>query len=804
MPGFKASDGQKAGLEIWRVEKMEVNNWPEDQYGSFYSGDCYVCLKTVDKPTGREQDIYFWLGKECSQDEQGVAAYKTVELDDMLGGAPVQHRETQGHESKAFLALFKNGIKYLEGGIESGFKHVDRDAYEPKLLHLKGKRNVRVMQVELSGNSLNEGDVFVLDCGLKLYQWNGGDSNKYEKFEGMKIVNGINNDERGGKAEVTFMDSGKNETDEFWAALGGKPARIKSADEGGDDAAMKVPEPVLFGLSDASGSMEITEVARACKFDRDLLNGDDVFLLDGGTEIFVWVGKKSSKEEKQKGMSYGMDYLSQSGRPSWTPITRLMETGETQVFKSFFGVWDKPKFVDAAEKAEKRADDVGDMYQRKAREAEDKMAPTNGSVQAWRVENFAKVPVPESELGQFHAGDSFLLLYSYETPQGKEAWIIYFWQGRDSSQDEKACVAKFAVDLDDELGGDPVQVRVTQGKEPNHFLTLFQGRMIVHEGGVASGFKNRDDVNSMDTDGISLFHVRGTTELNTRAVQVAEVAGSLNSGDVFVLLTPGTMYVWYGKGANAQERTCGMTIANILKGTRGVMEVNEGEEPEAFWSGVGGQGEYASGAVAEQGAKEPRLFQCSNALGYFKVEEIFDFVQDDLIQDDIMLLDTYECVYVWIGNDSNREERDKALDTALNYVEQCGDGRDASTPVFRIAAGAEPITFTCNFLGWDASKAADFTDPYLMALAEQTKAAAASGGGLVAATRDDIGYKKWEQHTFEIEDLANNKIDNVDPAFKEMYLSDSVFQECFKMDKETFSKLAQWKRKAAKLKFNLF
>ena len=31
--------------------------------------------------------------------------------------------------------------------------------------------------------------------------------------------------------------------------------------------------------------------------------------------------------------------------------------------------------------------------------------------------------------------------------------------------------------------------------------------------------------------------------LDTRAVQVAEVAGSLNSGDVFVLLTPAKMLV---------------------------------------------------------------------------------------------------------------------------------------------------------------------------------------------------------------------------------------------------------------------
>jgi len=327
--------GKEPGVQIWRIEQFKIVPVPKNQYGTFYSGDSYILLYTYKGPKDTLAfDVHFWLGTYTTQDEAGTAAYKTVELDDYLSGIPVQYREVQGHESDRFLKHFPKGIRILEGGKETGFKHVEAAHYRPRLLQLKGKKQIRVTEVPLTHKSLNSGDVFILDLGKQIIQWNGSKSAPLERNKGNEISNSIEA-EREGHSYNRVIDEGA-EDDEFWTGIGGK-GPIKSAEEGGSDLeAVKAAatERILFRLSDASGKFEFTEVGRGKSVDRKLLDSNDVFILDSGFEVYAWVGKHASVGERKKALSFAQEYVAKHGKPLTTPVVRVLEGGENEVFEA--------------------------------------------------------------------------------------------------------------------------------------------------------------------------------------------------------------------------------------------------------------------------------------------------------------------------------------------------------------------------------------------------------------------------------------------------------------------------------------
>jgi len=456
------------------------------------------------------------------------------------------------------------------------------------------------------------------------------------------------------------------------------------------------------------------------------------------------------------------------------------------------------------------------LFAAQQKQAEEKMADdATGKTSIWRIENMEKADLPKDLYGQFFQGDSYIILYSYKDKSGrKDNHIIYFWQGKDSSSDEKGASALLTVQMDDEIksktGSDPVQVRVVQSHEPNHFLCMFKGKMIVHTGGFPSSFKNKKAEEKTDSSsinkGVALYHIRGTSDMNTRALQVKEVASSLNSGDCFALVSPGTVFLWCGKGSNKHEKDVATNIANILKATRKLVVVEEGHESNEFWNHLGGKAVYASTKELEEGIKEPRLFHCSAVHGAFKVTEVFNFSQDDLINDDVMILDTYSEVFVWVGHDSTKEEKDQALKTALEYVKKAPDGRSPDTPVYRVFAGAEPPNFSCHFHGWDDKKASDFEDPYQKSLGKITGKSSGDSKDSHAAervTESLIGYIDPTKQHFTFAQLTAG-VKDIDPHQKEQYLSEEEFKSIFKVSKTEFNTQPKWKKDNQKKDKKLF
>jgi len=321
--------GNREGLRIWRIEKFHVVPWPEEKYGTFYNGDSYIVLHTYKDEGGEfHYDIHFWLGQNTSLDEAGTAAYKTVELDTLLDDKPIQHREVEGFESRLFLSYFKKGVYILDGGIDSGFFHVEPEKHHNRLLKIKGVyRCVHCRTVPLSRESLNSGDVFILDLQQlgKVFQFNGAESGAFEKHKAAEVITDMKQRRRF-ELIVLDEDSPTSDDNDFWAAIGGKGAIAKQDAE--DSLEKKRTDLKLFRLSDRTGALNFEKIAEGKNIRIEMFTPDDVYLVDKGYIVYIWVGSGSSKQEKKSGMTYAQKYIKDYHNNLPLPITVLPQSSE--------------------------------------------------------------------------------------------------------------------------------------------------------------------------------------------------------------------------------------------------------------------------------------------------------------------------------------------------------------------------------------------------------------------------------------------------------------------------------------------
>ncbi|KAH0935828.1 hypothetical protein HID58_012945 [Brassica napus] len=721
-PAFQGA-GQKAypspsnpllnGIEVWRIENFSPAPIPKSSIGKFFTGDSYIVLKTTALKTGAlRHDIHYWLGKDTSQDEAGTAAVKTVELDAALGGRAVQYREVQGHETEKFLSYFKPCIIPQEGGVASGFKHVEAEEHITRLFVCRGKH-----VVTFARSSLTHDDIYILDTKSKIFQFNGSNSSIQERAKALEVVQYIKDTYHDGTCEVATVEDGRLMADadsgEFWGFFGGfAPLPRKTAND--EDKTHTSDIKKLFCVEKGQANP-----VEGDSLKREMLDTSKCYILDCGLEMFVWMGRTTSLDDRKTASGAAEEMIRSSERPK-SQMIRIIEGFETVTFRSKFDTWAQVTNTTVSEDGRGR---VAALLQRQGVNVRGlmKAAPPKeeiqafidctGNLQVWRVNGQQKILLQAADHSKFYSGDCYVFQYSYPGEE-KEEVLIGTWFGKQSVEEERASAVSMASKMVESMKFVPAQARIYEGKEPVQFFVIMQS-FIVFKGGISSGYKKYIAEKEVDDDtynenGLALFRIQGSGPENMQAIQVEPVASSLNSSYCYILHNDTSVFTWTGNLATSTDQELVERQLDLIKPNLQTRAQKEGSESEQFWELLGGKTEYSSQKLTKEPESDPHLFSCTFSKEILKVTEIYNFTQDDLMTEDIFIVDCHSEIFVWVGQEVVPKNKLQALTIGEKFIEKDSllEKLSPEAPIYVIMEGGEPSFFTRFFTSWDSSKSA--------------------------------------------------------------------------------------------------
>ncbi|XP_008066526.1 villin-like protein [Carlito syrichta] len=840
-------------LHVWIIENLKMAPVPEKAYGNFFEEHCYIILhvpQSLKATQGTCSDLHYWVGQEAGTDAQGAAGAFVQHLHEALGSQTVQHREVQGHESDCFRSYFRQGVIYRKGGLASDLKHVETNMYNiQRLLHIKGRKHMSATEVELSWNSFNKDDIFLLDLGKVMIQWNGPKTGISEKSRGLALTCSIRDRERGGRAQIGVVDDEVKATDlmqTMEAVLGRRVGNLRAATPSKSINQLQKANVRLYHVYEKGQDLVVQELATR-PLTQDLLQEENCYLLDqGGFKIYVWQGHMSSLQEREASFSRAVGFIQAKGYPTHTNVEVVNDGAESASFLQLFRTWSKEpgrhRRLGGMGQLIQAKLDVGKLHSQPELAAQLRMVDDgSGKVEVWCIQDSHRQPVDPKRHGQLCAGHCYLVLYTYQK-LGHIQYLLYLWQGHRATADEMESLSHNAEELDLKYGGALVQEHVTMGSEPPHFLTIFRGQLVVFQGSAGHHGKGQP------ASSTRLFHVRGTDSHNTRTMEVPARASSLNPSDVFLLVTAGVCYLWFGKGCNGDQREMARAVATVVSG-KNEETVLEGQEPPQFWEALGGRAPYPIiKRLPEEGSSfQPRLFECYSQMGCLVLTEVVFFSQEDLDKYDILLLDTWQEIFLWLGEAAS-EWKKEAVAWGREYLMAHPAGRSLATPIVLVKQGHEPPTFTGWFFTWDPYKWTNYPS-YEEAVDGSLGAASAiseitvevnnfrlsrwpgngragppapqaltgsrdssenemTPGRETGGSRTSTGTSSTVNGSLPRERLMNQAAEDlpegVDPARKEFYLSDSDFQDIFGKSKEDFYSMAKWRQQQEKKQLGFF
>ncbi|KAL1494852.1 hypothetical protein ABEB36_010371 [Hypothenemus hampei] len=812
---FKKINKNYADFLIWRIENMNIVALTRDQYGHFYDTESYIVYAAsqyghqsgVDSVTrdlkGKviEYHIHFWLGTNTTPEKSGVAAYKTVELDGLLNSTSTQHREAQGNESDRFLSYFKNGMRIFKPAIiENGNKQL------AKLYRVRGKCTPILSEMSnLSWDHFRSSDVFIVKAHQAIFVWVGRAASVEEKRHATTISQEMKEQHK--IPNIVFIDDGYEKTinpdiQKQFSTYLPLEKRVVLPDNEAEHG--EIPNSRnslrLYKCSENNGKYRVAEVKGGPLYCTDLCS-DDVFIIDQETYgIWVWVGKRATEKEKNEALRNARGFVKKKKYPSNTKVIRVVDGVEPIEFKILFKLWktelpkgQSPKMPMLISKF-----DPITMEDRPKLAAETQLIDDgSGGMTLWRIKNTRIVEIPKERHGCFFSSDCYIALYSYQTAH-HEKHLLYCWIGSNASQEEINITTAKLTEIDEELGQLGFQARIIQGRETAHFLQLFKGKLTVFRG---RGIDFDETGKNLKNPNQYLLRIHGSTTYSTKAEQVDWTASALDSNSCFVLRRGKKYYVWCGNYSTGDQR-------EMAKGFAGkdFELLLEGKDKEEFYALLGGRKPYFTQMIRNDfDPRPPRLFFCNSSRKY-EVQEILFFQQSDLLPENVMLLDTNDTLYIWIGKLSIREDQRLSIQTALRHLQKDPTDRDMNMTIIHIKQGREPPTFTGFFPKWDFKLWKYYrTFSKTRQEIEMKNTDQKIQNGQKHSTSGNSEFDHFEKYPVNILKEPNDRLPSrVNSLNKELHLTHDDFVSLFKMTYLEFEKLPKWKQQELKKRVGLF
>ena len=346
--------GEQVGIQIWRIARFRLKHWTKERYGTFYNGDSYIVLHTMENHDRREKyyHLHIWIGSNTTREQAWVALYKAEEFYKILENDLVFFIENDGYETLTFTSIFSR-LSILFGWgdtTDCDFRYDKRKDYRPRLLHIKyGKANKRkrlqLYQVDIEIESLNDSDCFILDDGLTIFQFNGMKASKWSKRKANTIVDEFKALRLGRVKQTMIIDGIKDKgidlIDQFWKyfgqikpnsiAHGDKNDRLSSKMQSWINLQCKLMVPVSVG-DDINIDNYKQQWKQICGVN-DIIDMSKFDCLTCDC-LFVWIGKQCSLSTKRESMRvYGAKYLDDCGKEfSKIAIICCVEGNEPKIF----------------------------------------------------------------------------------------------------------------------------------------------------------------------------------------------------------------------------------------------------------------------------------------------------------------------------------------------------------------------------------------------------------------------------------------------------------------------------------------